>query len=199
MLEPIPHQAPPSQAGKGSFQNCQMSKKSHFRFQLQLVLGVHNPKCIHQLLRWESTLHLYNKLIPNFHTLLFHGGYNLFKHGPCNITKSPHPIYKNMAQMLLRNQFKCQMIDSNIQICYLVKTNVLINEIDQGQKVSKHITLETTLTITIHVIHLSITNVDCCNKITNEHVTQLNKFNQRTNCFQEWHNGIQPQQRLYIS
>jgi hypothetical protein len=52
------------------------------------------------------------------------------------------------------------VIDFNIQICNVAKINALMNKIDQGQKLNKHITLETTLVIIVHAIHLSFINFD---------------------------------------
>jgi len=52
-----------------------------------------------------------------------------------------------------------------------MKRYVLMSKIDQRMKVDEHITLETTMLVTIHPIYLPFTNFDNCYEITLKNVT----------------------------
>jgi hypothetical protein len=60
---------------------------------------------------------------------------------------------------------------SYIKICHLMKRYVLMSKIDQRMKIDEHITLETTMLVTIHPIYLPFTNFDNCYEITLKNVT----------------------------
>ncbi len=55
----------------------------------------------------------------------------------------------------------------------------LMNIIDQGVEVNKHIALEKGMDVTIHPIYIPFTNLNYCNKITHKHVMQWCKFDQK--------------------
>jgi hypothetical protein len=65
---------------------------------------------------------------------------------------------------MLANKLKCQMICSSIQISNPTKIYPIMNIINQGLKIHKHIILERGLDGTIHLIYIPFTNLDCCKK-----------------------------------
>ncbi len=152
-----------------------MSNKPYFRFWLQPRLKMHNPKCIRKILGQELALQFYNKLIGSFYTQLFNKCHNIFICIFCNKTNYLHLIYKcgsNMMPKKLKNQLIC----SYIKKFHLMKRYVLMSKIDQRMKIDEHITLETTMVVTIHPIYLPFTNFDNCYEITLKNVTQFGKF-----------------------
>ncbi len=105
-------------------------------------------------------------------------------------------IHISLSPTFLRgqmpNKLKSWVICSCFQICDSLKIYASMNKIDWGMEVSKHITLETKMVVTIHLIYIPSTNFHCCYEITHKCITWLGKFDQWMNCFQEWHNDIQP-------
>lgn len=69
-----------------------------------------------------------------------------------------------------------------------------MNKIDKDMKT----TLKRRMVVTIHLIYIMFTNFEYYYEITNTS-SNLSKFDQRMNCLHECHNGIQPQQCLYIN
>ncbi len=57
------------------------------------------------------------------------------------------------------------MINSYVQIYILAKINALINKYDQANEISELITFKTRLVITVDVVYIPFTNLDCCYQI----------------------------------
>jgi hypothetical protein len=53
-----------------------------------------------------------------------------------------------------------------------------MSKIDKGMQISKHITLEIRLVITIHILYILFIKFHYCYQITHKHITWLKKFDQ---------------------
>ncbi len=69
---------------------------------------------------------------------------------------------------VLPNELKSQMINYCVQICNLVKTNALMNKVDQVSGINEHITFKRIMVILVHVVYISFTNLDCYYEIINK-------------------------------
>jgi len=69
---------------------------------------------------------------------------------------------------MLPNKFKNQMINFCVQIYNLMKTNVLMNKVDQASEINECITFKRSLVVTIHVVYIPFTNFDYCYESTNK-------------------------------
>ncbi len=106
------------------------------------------PECIHQIMCWESTLQLFNKLSGNFLTMLFHRCHNFCIYMFYNKTRCPHMIYKCGSNILPNtNSNKTKWY---VSIFKFVNQQKLAFSLVLG----KHITLERGME---HVIFISFT------------------------------------------
>jgi hypothetical protein len=69
---------------------------------------------------------------------------------------------------MLPNKLKKQMINFCVQIYNLVKTDALMNRVDQASEISECIIFKKSLVVTIHVVYIPFTNFEYCYEITNK-------------------------------
>jgi hypothetical protein len=80
--------------------------------------------------------------------------------------------------------FKGQMLESKIKIMYPLHVDVFMFTFKQGFEYPKSICSEIQTLFQIHVIQITLANLDSGHKVAHKHILHLCKFNQNMHKFQ---------------